>query len=143
VKGQKILIPRALKAREVLPEKLREAGAEVNVVPVYQNIRPEGQTELLRQEFEEKGIDVVTFTSSSTVTNFLHMLNARDQEELDRLLAGVKIAVIGPITAKTARKNGLEVHIQPEVYTIPALIDSIMEYFQAGQAEETATSQPA
>ncbi len=135
VKGQKILIPRALKAREVLPETLREAGAEVNVVPVYQNIRPEGQTELLRKEFEEKGIDVVTFTSSSTVTNFLHMLNAKDQDELARLLEGVKIAVIGPITAKTARKNGLEVHIQPEVYTIPALIDSIMEYFQSEQAE--------
>lgn len=130
VEGQKILVPRALKAREVLPEKLREAGAEVNIVPVYQNIRPEGQTELLREEFEEKKIDVVTFTSSSTVTNFLHMLHAKDDDELHRLLAGVKVAVIGPITAKTASKNGLEVSIQPDVYTIPALVDSIMDYYK-------------
>lgn len=129
VDGQKILIPRALKAREVLPETLRNAGAEVNVVPVYQNVRPEGRTELLREELENQRIDVITFTSSSTVDNFLHMLNAKDAKELNELLKGVKIATIGPITAKTVQKNGLEVHIQPETYTIPALVDSILDYY--------------
>lgn len=131
VEGQKILIPRALKAREILPETLREAGAEVKVSPVYQNVRPEGRTEKLRKEFEDQQIDVITFTSSSTVDNFLHMLNAKDEDELHDLLKDVKIAAIGPITAKTAQKNGLEIHIQPETYTIPALVDSILEYYSS------------
>ncbi|MBU0730571.1 MAG: uroporphyrinogen-III synthase, partial [Proteobacteria bacterium] len=129
VNGAKILLPRALKAHEILPEKLRAANAEVTVVPVYQNIMPQLDDASLKREIEEGNIDVVTFTSSSTVTNFLAMLGLETQEEIQKLLAGVKIAAIGPITAKTIRKNGLTVDIQPENFTIPDLVDSIVTYF--------------
>ncbi|MBU0484423.1 MAG: uroporphyrinogen-III C-methyltransferase [Proteobacteria bacterium] len=128
VSGGKIFLPRALDAREVLPESLREAGAEVDVAPVYRNVRPEGYEDV-RQELEANQISVITFTSSSTVKNFLRMIDAKDEHELQKLLAGVKIAVIGPITAKTAIANGLEVHIQPQTYTIPALVDEIVSYY--------------
>jgi uroporphyrinogen III methyltransferase/synthase len=128
VQGKKILLPRAQDAREVLVDRLTAGGAEVTVAPVYKNIRPTDQTTALRREFEEKNIDMVTFTSSSTVTNFLKMLGAENQEELDRLLDGVLIAAIGPITANTARKNGLTIHIQPEKHTIPEMVTSIIAH---------------
>lgn len=128
VAGQKILLPRAQEAREVLVEKLAEGGAAVTVVPVYRNVRPDSYDEV-RGALERKEIDVVTFTSSSTVSNFLEMLAIRDQDEFARLLGGVKVAVIGPITAKTAASKGLAIDIQPETYTIPALVAAVVAYF--------------
>ena len=128
VSGKKVLLPRALEAREVLVEKLVEGGAAVTVAPVYRNVRPDSYAEV-RDALEKKTIDVVTFTSSSTVSNFLEMLEIRDQADLDRLLGGVKVAVIGPITARTALKKGLKVDIQPATFTIPALVAAITDYF--------------
>ncbi|MBA3002945.1 MAG: uroporphyrinogen-III C-methyltransferase [Desulfurivibrio sp.] len=125
VQGCKVLLPRAKKAREVLPEILQENGAEVSVVPVYQNVRPKDY-DLVRQELAEGGIDMVTFTSSSTVTNFLEMLGP----ERDALLAGVKVATIGPITARTAEKAGLAIDLQPKTYTIPSLVESILDFYE-------------
>lgn len=128
VEGQSFLLPRALEASEVLPEMLKKAGCEVVIAPVYQNVRPEGKEEELRDLLKE-GVDAVTFTSSSTCTNFLFMLNAKDQTEMKELLAGTKIASIGPVTTKTIEENGLAVDIQPDKYTIPSLVDSVMDYF--------------
>jgi len=128
VNNRKILIPRALAAREVLPDSLRSAGASVTLAPVYRNVQPAGQKETLRNKFVEKKIDLVTFTSSSTVTNFLNMLDAKDQKELEQLMAGVLVAAIGPITAETAKKGGLLVHIQPKTHTIPEMVNSIVNY---------------
>jgi uroporphyrinogen III methyltransferase/synthase len=130
VSGKKILLPRALEAREVLVEKLTAGGAAVTVAPVYKNVRPESYEEV-RQALENKQLDLVTFTSSSTVTNFLEMLEIKDQAEFDRLLGGVKVAVIGPITAKTALKKGLKIDIQPQTYTIPAMVTAIVDYYAA------------
>ncbi|MCB2183065.1 MAG: uroporphyrinogen-III C-methyltransferase [Desulfobulbaceae bacterium] len=130
VKGDKILLPRALKAREILPERLAKAGAEVTVVPVYQNKRPdsfEGMHEKLLANLRDRQVHMVTFTSSSTVTNFIEMLGITDTLELQSLMQGVKVAAIGPITAKTVRKVGLEVDVQPDVYTIPAMVDAIVD----------------
>jgi len=132
VEGRNILIPRALQAREILPETLRGAGAQVTVAPVYQNCPGEGDQEGLRRELQSGGVEMVTFTSSSTVRNFIEMLGINDQEELRRLLAGVKIAAIGPITAKTVTDRGLKVDIQPEKHTIPGLIDAIVAYYDGG-----------
>jgi uroporphyrinogen III methyltransferase / synthase len=73
---------------------------------------------------------MVTFTSSSTVRNFLTMVDAANQEELKKLFQGVKIAAIGPITAKTVTDNGLTVDVQPEVYTIPEMIRAIIDFYQ-------------
>jgi uroporphyrinogen III methyltransferase/synthase len=128
VADKKILLPRAQEAREVLVEQLTAGGAKVEVVPVYRNVKPAGYAEV-RTALEKKEIDLVTFTSSSTVSNFLEMLEIKDREEFERLLSGVKVAVIGPITARTAIKNGLKIDIQPETYTIPALVTAIVAHF--------------
>ncbi|MEN8189401.1 MAG: uroporphyrinogen-III C-methyltransferase [Thermodesulfobacteriota bacterium] len=129
VEGRNILIPRAVKAREILPETLRGAGAQVTVAPIYQNRPPEGRKESLRKELENKQVDMVTFTSSSTVRNFLSMLDVTDKDELALLLDGVKIAAIGPITAKTVTDNGLKVDVQPDNFTIAELVQAIVHHY--------------
>jgi len=129
VEGRNILIPRAEKAREILPETLRGAGAQVKVTPVYKNVAPDGKREQLRDELESGKVDMVTFTSSSTVRNFLKMVSAKDDAELKQLMHNVVIAAIGPITAKTVTDNGLKVDIQPENYTIPDLVTEIVTHY--------------
>jgi uroporphyrinogen III methyltransferase / synthase len=129
VEGRNILIPRALQGREILPETLRGAGAQVTVAPVYQNCPAEGDKEFLRAELAKGKIDMITFTSSSTVRNFLAMLDVENQDDLNTLLADVKIAAIGPITAKTVTDSGLRVDVQPEQHTIPAMIEAIVDYY--------------
>lgn len=130
VEGRNILLPRAAAGREILPETLRGAGAQVTVAPLYRNVPVQGRKDQLRAELESGRVDLITFTSSSTVKNFLDMVAAENQEELDRLLAGVKIAAIGPITAKTVTDGGLAVDIQPERYTIPDLIQAIIDAYR-------------
>ncbi len=129
VEGRNILIPRALHGREILPETLRGAGAQVTVAPVYQNCPAEGDKESLRKELETGGVEMITFTSSSTVRNFLEMIDAENQEELRKILAGIKIAAIGPITAKTVTDKGLQVDVQAKEFTIPGLIQAIVDYY--------------
>ena len=129
VEGRNILIPRAVRAREILPETLRGAGAQVRVVPVYLNAPPKGRKDELRAEIESGRVDMVTFTSSSTVRNFLTMVDAESQEELAGLMERVTITAIGPITAKTIIDSGLKVDIQPEEFTIPAMIDAIVAHY--------------
>ncbi|RUM38341.1 MAG: uroporphyrinogen-III C-methyltransferase [Desulfobulbus sp.] len=130
VQKSRILLPRALKAMETLPEMLDDAGAEVTVAPVYQNVPPQGRKEELREELAKGEIDLVTFTSSSTVTNFLTMVDAADKKELDKLLTNVRIAAIGPITAETVTRNGLKVDIQPDKYTITDMVAAIVDHYR-------------
>ena len=78
---------------------------------------------------QEKSVDMVTFTSSSTVKNFITLLDIGSPDEMQKLMAGVAVATIGPITAKTAEQFGLHVDVQPEEYTIPDLVDSIVKHF--------------
>ncbi|MGA7279951.1 MAG: uroporphyrinogen-III C-methyltransferase [Desulfocapsaceae bacterium] len=132
VEGRSVLIPRAVEGREILPETLRGAGAQVTIAPLYKNIAPGGRRDELRAELESGGVDMVTFTSSSTVRNFLTMVDAENQEELERLMAGVKIAAIGPITAKTVTDSGLKVSVQPATHTIEAMIAEIIEFYRSG-----------
>lgn len=127
VKGRKFLIPRAKKAREIIPDKLREQGAEVTVATAYQNVRPASDADRIRKLFEEKKIAAVTFTSSSTVHNFVEILG---QKGYKTLLEGVIVACIGPVTAKTAEEYGMKADIMPQEYTIPALVDAMVEYFK-------------
>lgn len=126
VQGLRFLIPRAKEAREVIPEKLRERGALVRVVTAYENRLPVADVDPIRSLFEQKKIDLVTFTSSSTVRNFVEMLG---QKGYKTLLQGVSIACIGPVTAETAREYGLRVDIMPKEYTIPALVDAMVDFF--------------
>ena len=124
IRGARILIPRAQVAREVLPEMLIAAGArEVVVAPVYKTVKPaNAPVERVREMAKAGTIDLVAFTSSSTVTNFCEMVGAT-------IARGLKTAVIGPITAETARAAGLQVVAQPTEYTVPALIAAIHNYF--------------
>lgn len=127
VGGQRILLPRAQQAREVLPEDLRRMGAEVDVVPAYRSVRPEADLERVKGLLSEGKIAAVTFTSSSTVRNFVELMGPGD---LKGLLDGVKVASIGPITARTVEEAGLVNDIMPDEYTIAALAGAIADYFK-------------
>jgi uroporphyrinogen III methyltransferase/synthase len=127
VKGRRFLIPRAKVARELIPEKLRELGAEVTVATAYENVRPAADVERVKKLFTEKKIAAVTFTSSSTVHNFVEMLG---QKEYKSLLNGVAVACIGPVTARTAEEYGMKIDVMPKEYTIPALVEAMVEYFK-------------
>ena len=126
IKGRRILLPRAKKARDILPRGLRKMGAEVDVVEAYRTVKPKGRSKRLRQLLTKEKIDVITFTSSSTVDHFAELLK---KEDLKKLLRGIAIACIGPVTAKTAKEWGMEVAIQPQEYTIPALTQAIVDHF--------------
>jgi uroporphyrinogen III methyltransferase/synthase len=127
IAGARILIPRAEVAREVLPEMLRQHGArEVVVAPTYRTVIPAGaEVERMRRLVADGLIDLVTFTSSSTVTNFAAMTGVPT--------TSLKAAAIGPITAETALGLGFDVVVAPSTYTVEALIDAITTHY-AGAA---------
>ena len=128
----RILLPRAAEAREVLPEQLTKMGAVVDVVEAYRTVRPDREKNDLVDMFEKGEIDMVTFTSSSTVKNFMEMFE--DQGELFKKgLKGVAVACIGPITARTAEEKGLSVSLFPSEYTIEALTGEIVTFFSTPQ----------
>ena len=126
LENTRFLLPRAMVARDILPDTLRERGAHVDVVPTYETVLPSGPTGELAAALDAGEVDCITFTSSSTVSNFFKVL---PPDQVLPRLKGVAIASIGPITSETAREYGLEVTIEPADYTIPALADAIAEYF--------------
>ena len=130
--GKRILIPRAKVAREVLPERLREAGAEVVVPPAYES-RPSSEArEDVARRLESGEVDCVTFTASSTVENFV---GAFGEEEAVRLLRDTRVVCIGPITADTARERGIRVDAQAREYTISGLVEAVVDLLAADPVE--------
>ncbi len=137
VEGKRILIPRALEAREVLPERLRDLGAAVDVAVAYQTV-PSGLTsEEVRDLFTQGRVDAITFTSSSTVKNFVGIVG---QENLQGLLQGVTVACIGPITASTARGLGISPDVVAKQYTIMGLVEALVDHFRAGSGGDNRAS---
>ena len=132
--GERILIPRAKVAREVLPEKLLEAGAEVVVPSAYESVPSSEGKENVFLRLQTGEIDCVTFTASSTVENFVGAFGA---EEAARLLAESRVACIGPITADTARRRGIRVDTEAREYTIPGLIEAVTGLLAADQAKRS------
>jgi len=128
VQGLKILLPRAADAREVLPQELEKMGATVEVVEAYRTVKPEGRKSEIKAMLEKGDIHMVTFTSSSTVSNFMDMFQA-ENDQLLTWMKTVTVACIGPVTAKTAEERGLSVHVTPSAYTIEALTQAIVDYF--------------
>lgn len=125
--GRRFLLPRARIAREVLPETIRALGGTIDVVEAYRTEAPESaKTAALVKRMKAGEVDVVTFTSSSTVTNFLALL---DTYGGSGLLAGVTVACIGPITAETAQEGGLSAEVVAEDYTIEGLVEALIKYF--------------
>jgi uroporphyrinogen III methyltransferase/synthase len=96
----------------------------VDVVPAYETVMGDGAAEEIKKELEAGHIDAVTFTSSSTVTNFLKLLGNDTS-----LLQGAKLCAIGPITAETMKKQGLEVSVEAREYTIDGLVEAMKEAF--------------
>ncbi|MGH7828836.1 MAG: uroporphyrinogen-III C-methyltransferase, partial [Candidatus Binatia bacterium] len=113
VRGKRILLPRAAGAREVLPQTLRDWGAEVDVVEAYRTVPAKTDARRLRSLFVKKKVDMVTFTSSSTVRHFSELFAG---EDLPALLAAVAVACIGPITRQTAAEMGIRVDVEARDY---------------------------
>ncbi len=126
LEGKKVLLPRAKEARPILPVEVRKMGATVDEIASYQTEQVTENVEVLVGRLEEHSVDVITFTSSSTVKNFKAALSSK---KLEKLLVGVKTACIGPITAGTARELGFNVDIEATEYTIPGLCEAILEYY--------------
>lgn len=124
IKDKRVLIPRALEAREVLPEELARAGAEVKVLPVYETMLAQSDADELLAALREGDIHCVTFTSSSTVHNFFKLV---DPETIKARGENVKLACIGPVTADTLAEYGLSASIRPDDYTVPALAQALAE----------------
>jgi uroporphyrinogen III methyltransferase/synthase len=117
VEGRRVLVARAAEARDVLPDALRERGAEVDVLPLYETVRetPDEATIEAAQR-----ADYVTFTSSSTVTNLIEALG-------DRFPRGARVVSIGPVTSEAARAAGLSVDVEAERHDIDGLLQALVE----------------
>jgi len=125
LRGKKILIARAAKARDVLPAGLKKSGAKVDVVTAYETINSGKKKNELNSLFKENKVDVITFTSSSTVNNFVKIMGRNFS-----LPKGVKIACIGPVTEATAKKAGFSVDVHQEEYTMEGLVQVLINYFE-------------
>ncbi len=124
LRGARVLLPRAERAREALPEGLRARGAVVDVIPVYRTLPALGDGAALADEILAGRIDVVTFTASSTVRHFVESVG-REAAASGRFGG----AAIGPITAATAKEYGIPVVIEALEYTTDGLVDALVRYF--------------
>lgn len=124
IAGKRVLLPRATTARDVLPRGLRELGATVDEVAAYRTV-PDGSGGAdLRVQLAADRIDVVTFTASSTVHNWVKLLGTD--------IGAAEVATIGPITSGTARDLGFPVHVEAGTYTIPGLVAALCERYTNG-----------
>jgi len=126
LRGRRVLLPRAEQARDVIPEGLAEMGATCDVATAYRTVRSDRNASELAPLFDDEKVDVITFTSPSTVANFLGIMGPDF-----RLPSKVRIACIGPVTEAAARKAGFPVDILQERYTIPGLVDALAAFFQS------------
>jgi len=129
VRGKRVLLVRARIARDVIPQELRRAGAHVDVVEAYETVVPRASRTRLQQVMKNprRRPHVVTFTSSSTVKNFVELLGARKSSKSRAAqLHGVQAASIGPVTSATLRNLRLPVQIAAKEFTIPGLVSAIL-----------------
>ena len=133
-KGKRILLVRARIARDVLPIELKKSAAVVDVIEAYETKIPAGARQKLEKIFAGKGNrpDVITFTSSSTVNNFLGLLG----DNPEKLLQGVHMASIGPVTSGTLKKAGFKPSIEAQEYTMQGLVEAIVEKKRTAQGNQ-------
>jgi uroporphyrinogen III methyltransferase/synthase len=131
--GEKILFPRADKAREVISTGLSACGAEVLAPVLYGNSLPAALPAEALAALEGGEIDAVCFTASSTALN-LHAILGK--AEFQRLLSPLAIAAIGPITGKNCTKLGLTVAIEPKEYTLQALAEALVSHYSGSSAAD-------
>jgi uroporphyrinogen III methyltransferase/synthase len=131
LRSTSILLARAARARDVLPEALRAAGCTVDVVAAYETHLPSRETVgALAREFDGARIDAVTLTSSSTVDNLCDLLGPMAAE----ILARTRVASIGPVTTATALARGVRVDVTAARYTVPGLVDALAESYDVRSA---------
>jgi uroporphyrinogen III methyltransferase / synthase len=126
VEGIRILLPRAAVARDLLVRALRRRGARVDVAPVYRTVAVRAGLRQVRMALRSGRLDLLTFASSSAVEAFAGRFGAADRRRLRR----VPVAVLGPITARTARRRGFRVTVRPSAATISALAAAIARRFR-------------
>jgi len=124
--GKRVLLPRAKEARPILPVELKKMGADVDEIATYETEQANENVDMLIKRLEEGSIDMVTFTSSSTVKNFKAIL---PPDKFESLIEGVTIASIGPITTDTAKGLGFKVDITAKDFTIPGLCEAILQHY--------------
>jgi uroporphyrinogen III methyltransferase / synthase len=132
VSGQRILLPRAEIAREALVEELSQGGAQPEEIPVYHTIQNQPDEAMLAEL--KRGVDAVTFTSSSTVRCFHQIL----AEQALELRPGTAVACIGPITALTAVEYGYKVDLVADTFTGAGLVQALERYYSQKEQERTA-----
>jgi len=132
IAGKRVLLARARIARDVIPRELRKLHAKVDVVEAYETVVPQSSRTRLRAILKDskRRPHVITFTSSSTVRNFVTLLGknvwrGRPRPQRDDPIDSIRLASIGPVTSSTLRELGLPVDIEATEYTIPGLIKSI------------------
>lgn len=134
--GKRVLLARAKVARDILPSELKKAGVLLEVVEAYETKVPAGAQAQLQKLFSSRSQrpDIVTFTSSSTATNFLNLLgNDNDQQQA---LKEVHLASIGPVTSNTLREAGFPPAIEAREYTMQGLVVAITEYVHKIAAQQ-------
>jgi uroporphyrinogen III methyltransferase/synthase len=123
--GLRILLPRAREARDLIPRTLEAAGARVDVAPCYENVLPEIDSKQM-QAFLARTPDLLVFTSSSTVRNFVALIGPDKGKEI---LTEVTVAALGPVTASTLAAFGKQAEIRPRESTIAVLLEAIRSYY--------------
>ncbi len=138
LRGQRILLPRADIAREMLAEELRRSGAEVVEIAAYRTVpvdaERQGEPDIYRMLLDKR-VDAITFTSASTVRSFARMVG---EEQASDLLATTVVACIGPVTAEAAAQHSITTTVMPEEYTMPGLVEALVQYFDAARSAEEA-----
>jgi uroporphyrinogen-III synthase len=139
VKGQRVLLVRAKIARDVIPQELRRAGAHVDVVEAYETVVPQASRARLRQVMNNhrRRPHVVTFTSSSTVRNFVKLLAGKGGRRA-RQVDGILLASIGPVTSSTLCEFGLPVQIAAKEFTIPGLVAAVLRSVANQQGDKAS-----
>jgi uroporphyrinogen-III synthase len=125
VVGRRVLLARAAVARDVIPEQLRQCGADIHVVEAYRTVIPSDSIEQLRELLAEgKPLpDVVSFTSSSTVNNFFALLAAARMDKPQ----GLRAVSIGPVTTRTLRQHAWEPAGEAAPYDIPGVVKACVK----------------
>jgi uroporphyrinogen III methyltransferase/synthase len=135
ISGKRFLLPRSDIARDVIGDELRRAGGNVSEVAAYRTTTTtegrSGDHDIYRMLLERQ-IDAVTFTSASTVRNFVQLFG---EDQAVDLLGTTVVACIGPVTAEAAQQLGIQTAVMPEKYTVPDLVDGLVNYFSTPGTE--------
>jgi uroporphyrinogen III methyltransferase/synthase len=126
VKGKRFLLPRADLARSLLPEEIERLGGEAVEVDAYRTVLEEEADRDIVQRLLDGDIDLVTFTSSSTVRNFVRLVGT---ERVEKIKSRTRFASIGPVTTQTAKELGIPIHTEAAQHDIPGLLDAITDFF--------------